>query len=82
MRNLYNDRRMVKCPNCGLTVLVDIEDVIDIEEVGINQMVRDVVGQCPACKAGMEWEEEFQFTSIKSVELSNYEFCDWEEEDD
>lgn len=64
-----DDERIIKCPKCGKTVRVEIEDVMDISVEDGNHMTRWCVGHCPKCKARFQWDAVFQFSHVKNVEF-------------
>ena len=69
-----DDERIIKCPKCGKTVRVEIEDVMDISVEDGDHMTRWCVGQCPACKASLDWNERFEFVELTEVNVSEYDF--------
>lgn len=76
------DERLIKCPKCGKTVHVEIEDVMDISVADDNHMTRWCVGQCPACKASLDWNEQFEFVELTEVNASDYEFGEGDEDEE
>lgn len=70
------DERLIKCPKCGKTVHVEIEDVMDINVEDCNHMTRWCVGQCPACKASLDWTERFKFIGFAEVNVDEDDFFD------
>lgn len=75
---MYNER-LIKCPKCGETVHVEIEDVMDIHVVDNNHITRWCVGQCPACKTSLDWNERFKFIELTDIDVSDYDFGEDEE---